>query len=200
MDILFATNNTHKVEEISRLLSSTEFTVRSLGDFPGVPKTIEDQPTLEGNALKKAGECFAATHILTIADDTGLECYYLELKPGVLSARYAGENATYADNNAKLLAALKGVPPRRRNARFRTVIAVVGEGIEKVVEGRLEGHIAEAPRGTNGFGYDPLFVPDGSSKSYAEMTIEEKNKISHRALAMSRGIEMLRGMKQIVHG
>ncbi len=195
MDILLATNNQHKVEEISQLLSSSEFTVKSLGDFPGLPKTIEDQPTLEGNALKKAREAFAATDLLTLADDTGLECYYLELKPGVLSARYAGDHASYADNNSKLLSALKGVPPRRRNARFRTVIAIVEKGIEKVVEGRLEGSIAESPRGTNGFGYDPLFVPEGSWKSYAEMNIEEKNKISHRALAVSRGIEVLRGIK-----
>ena len=195
MDILLATNNQHKVEEISQLLSSSEFTVKSLGDFPGLPKTIEDQPTLEGNALKKAREAFAATDLLTLADDTGLECYYLELKPGVLSARYAGDHASYADNNSKLLSALKGVPPRRRNARFRTVIAIVGKRIEKVVEGRLEGSIAESSRGTNGFGYDPLFVPEGSWKSYAEMNIEEKNKISHRALAVSRGIEVLRGIK-----
>ena len=195
MDILLATNNQHKVGEISQLLSSSEFTVKSLGDFPGLPETIEDQPTLEGNALKKAKEAFAATGLLTLADDTGLECYYLELKPGVLSARYAGERASYADNNSKLLSALKGVTPRRRNARFRTVIAIVGKGIEKVVEGRLEGFIAEFPRGTNGFGYDPLFVPEGSWKSYAEMNIEEKNKISHRALAVSRGIEVLRGIR-----
>ena len=195
MDILLATNNRHKVEEISHLLSAAEFTVKSLDDFPGLPKTVEDQPTLEGNALKKAREAFAATGLLTLADDTGLECYYLELKPGVLSARYAGETATYSDNNSKLLSALKGVPPRRRNARFRTVIAIVGKGIEKVVEGRLEGLIAESPRGTNGFGYDPLFVPEGSWRSYAEMSIEEKNRISHRALAVSGGIEVLRGLK-----
>ena len=188
MDILVATHNRHKVEEISHLLSSPEFAVKCLDDFPGVPKTIEDQPTLEGNALKKAKEAFAATGLLTLADDTGLECYYLELKPGVFSARYAGDRATYADNNAKLLSALKGVPPRRRNARFRTVIAIVGKGMEKFVEGRLEGFIAESPRGANGFGYDPLFVPNGSWKSYAEMTLEEKNKISHRALAMSRAM------------
>jgi len=195
MDILIATNNKHKVEEISSLLASPDFSVKSLQDFPSLPKTVEDESTLEGNALKKAREGFAGSGLLTLADDTGLECYYLELQPGVISARYAGETATYDDNNAKLLKALKGVPPRRRNARFRTVVAIVGKGIEQLVEGRLEGHIAESPRGTNGFGYDPLFVPLGSGKSYAELSLQEKNTISHRALAVKKAIEVLRSLK-----
>jgi XTP/dITP diphosphohydrolase len=195
MDILVATNNRHKVEEISYLLSSSQFSLRSLDDFPNIPKTVEDEPTLEGNALKKARETFEATGVLTLADDTGLECYYLELKPGVLSARYSGANATYEDNNAKLLRALKGVPPRRRNARFRSVIAIVGSNIQKVVEGTMEGAIAEAPHGSNGFGYDPLFIPRGSKKTYAEMTLEEKNNVSHRAAALTKAVEILRGMK-----
>lgn len=195
MEILIATNNRHKVEEISHLLSLLQFSVRSLNDFPHIPKTVEDEPTLEGNALKKAREAFKATGVLTFADDTGLECYYLELKPGVFSARYSGENATYADNNAKLLRALKGVPPRRRNARFRSVIAIVGSNIQKLVEGTMEGAIAEAPHGSNGFGYDPLFIPRGSKKTYAEMTLEEKSKVSHRAAALTKAVEVLRGIK-----
>ncbi|HTY11761.1 MAG TPA: RdgB/HAM1 family non-canonical purine NTP pyrophosphatase [Bacteroidota bacterium] len=195
MDILLATNNRHKVEEITGILAPHGFTVKSLVDFPNVAKTIEDQPTLEGNALKKASEAFAATGVLSFADDTGLECYYLELKPGVISARYAGENATYAENNVKLLNALKGVPPRRRNARFRTVIAIVGKGIQKVVEGKVEGDIAEAPRGSGGFGYDPLFIPAGSRRTYAEMTMEEKNKLSHRAMAVTNAVEVLKELK-----
>jgi XTP/dITP diphosphohydrolase len=195
MEILIATKNRHKVEEISHLLSSPQFSLRSLDDFPNIPKTVEDEPTLEGNALKKAREAFKATGVLTLADDTGLECYYLELKPGVFSARYSGENATYEDNNAKLLQALKGVPPRRRNARFRNVIAIVGSNIEKVVEGTMEGAIAEAPHGSNGFGYDPLFIPRGSKKTYAEMSLEEKNKVSHRAAALTKAVEVLWEMK-----
>ncbi len=195
MDILIATNNRHKVEEITNLVASQGFTVKSLVDFPDIPKTIEDQPTLEGNALKKAQEAFNATGLLSLADDTGLECYYLELKPGVVSARYSGENATYAENNVKLLNSLKGVPPRRRNARFRTVVAIVGKNIQKVVEGRVEGAIAESPRGTGGFGYDPLFIPNGSQKTYAEMTMDEKNKISHRAMAIAKAIEVLNAME-----
>ncbi len=195
MDILIATNNRHKVEEITNLVASQGFTVKSLVDFPDIPKTIEDQPTLERNALKKAQEAFNATGLLSLADDTGLECYYLELKPGVVSARYSGENATYAENNVKLLNALQGVPPRRRNARFRTVVAIVGKNIQKVVEGKIEGDIAESIRGTGGFGYDPLFIPNGSQKTYAEMTMDEKNKISHRAMAIAKAIEVLNAME-----
>ncbi|MEW6061521.1 MAG: RdgB/HAM1 family non-canonical purine NTP pyrophosphatase [Bacteroidota bacterium] len=190
--LLLATNNQHKVEEIRTLLSGLPFDVISLRDVPNVTETDEDQPTLEGNALKKAREAFNATGIVSLADDTGLECYFLELQPGVRSARYAGENATYEENNKKLLWKLKGVPSRHRNARFRTVVAVVGKGIEKIFEGRVEGRILEEPRGVNGFGYDPLFLPNGHSKTYAEMTLEEKNQISHRAVALTRAIEFLK--------
>jgi XTP/dITP diphosphohydrolase len=189
---LIATNNRHKVEEIKHLIASLSFDVLSLRDVHNAPATDEDQPTLEGNALKKAREAFKATGLLSLADDTGLECYYLELAPGVISARYAGENATYADNNRKLLWAMKGVSPRHRNARFRTVIAIVGKNIEKIFEGRVEGRILEQPKGTNGFGYDPLFVPKGYTKSYAELTIEEKNTLSHRAEAINKAVEFLK--------
>jgi XTP/dITP diphosphohydrolase len=190
--LLLATNNKHKVEEIKKLLSGLSFEVLCLRDIPNVMETVEDQPTLEGNALKKAREAFEATGILSLADDTGLECYFLELQPGVFSARYAGENATYEENNKKLLRSLNGVPPRHRNARFRTVVAIVDKKIEKIFEGRVEGRILEQPRGTNGFGYDPLFVPKGYTKSYAEMTLDEKNQISHRAAALARAIEFLK--------
>jgi len=190
--LLLATNNQHKVEEIRRLLAGLPFDVMSLRDISNITETDEDQPTLELNALKKAREAFHATGILSLADDTGLECYFLELQPGVRSARYAGENATYEENNKKLLWQLKGVPPRHRNARFRTVVAIVGKDIEKIFEGRVEGRILEAPRGTNGFGYDPLFLPNGHSKTYAEMTLEEKNQISHRAAALAQAIEFLK--------
>lgn len=189
---MISTNNRHKVEEIKHLIASLSFDVLSLRDVHNAPVTDEDQPTLEGNALKKAREAFNATGLLSLADDTGLECYYLELAPGVISARYAGENATYADNNRKLMWAMKGVSPRHRNARFRTVVAVVGKNIEKVFEGRVEGRIIEQPRGTNGFGYDPLFVPNGYTKSYAEFTIEEKNTLSHRAEAINKAAEFLK--------
>ena len=172
--LLIATNNRHKVEEIKHLIAPLTFDILSLRDVHNAPVTDEDQPTLEGNALKKAREAFHATGMLTLADDTGLECYYLALDPGVFSARYAGEGAT------------------RRGARFRTVVAIVGKNFEKVFEGKVEGKILENPRGSNGFGYDPLFVPDGYSKTYAELSIEEKNKLSHRAEAMKKAVEFLK--------
>ncbi len=190
--LLLATNNKHKVEEISHLLADLQWDILSLREVPNAPVTDEDQPTIEGNALKKAREAFRSTGILSLADDTGLECYFLALNPGVVSARYAGEKASYADNNKKLLRALNGIPPRHRNARFRTVVAVVGKNIEKIFEGKVEGRILEAPRGTNGFGYDPLFVPRGYEASFAEMTIEQKNTLSHRAEALKKAKEFLK--------
>lgn len=189
--ILIATHNKHKVEEITSFLQPLGFFVMSFNDIPDAPITIEDQPSMEGNALKKAREAYAATGILTLADDSGLEVYYLEMQPGVYSARYAGEHVTFDDNNRKLLNALKGVPPRRRHARFRTVVAIVGKGIERTADGIVEGRILESPRGLQGFGYDPLFVPAGHSKTYAELTLAEKNTISHRARALNKAVEIL---------
>jgi XTP/dITP diphosphohydrolase len=190
--ILIATHNKHKKEEIGHLLSQESYDIKDLDDISNAPATIEDQPTLEGNALKKAREAFQATGMLAVADDTGLEVYYLELEPGVYSARYSGEHATYAENNKKLLDALKGVPPRRRNARFRTAVAIVGKGIQRTVEGSVEGTILESPRGADGFGYDPLFMPNGSSKTYAEMNMDEKNRLSHRARAFEQAVLVLK--------
>jgi XTP/dITP diphosphohydrolase len=127
-----------------------------------------------------------------VADDSGLEVDYLLGAPGVLSARYAGEKVTYADNNRLLLAELNGVPPRRRQARFRTVIALVSGEKEWTVEGICRGAIVFAPRGEGGFGYDPLFQPEGSARTYAEMTAEEKNRVSHRARAVEQFRNLLR--------
>lgn len=190
-DLLIATNNKHKVEEIKHFLSTLPFNVRSLSDIPNGPKTIEDEPTLQGNALKKAREAYQASGMLSLADDTGLEVFYLAMKPGVYSARYAGEHATYQDNCDKLQHAMLGVAPRRRKAQFRTVVAIVGKGIEQTVEGKVEGIILEEPRGSQGFGYDPLFVPNGYTRSYAEMSIEEKNQLSHRARALEKAVVIL---------
>ncbi len=189
--LLIATNNKHKVEEIRHFLSSLPYDIHSLIDISNAPKTVEDALTLEGNALKKAREAFLATGMLTLADDTGLEVFYLAMKPGVYSARYAGEKATYADNCNKLRQAMNGVAPRRRKAQFRTVVAIVGKGIERTAEGIVEGVICEEQRGSQGFGYDPLFMPKGYSKTYAEMTIDEKNQLSHRARALEKAVEIL---------
>lgn len=192
--ILLATHNKHKVAEMSRLLTPLGFEAVSLSDIPDAPTTVEDRPTLEENALKKAREAYQSTKLLSLADDTGLEVYYLELQPGVFSARYAGAHATYEENNKKLLRAMNGVPARKRNARFRTVIAIVGSGIERTVDGTVEGSILENIRGTEGFGYDPLFVPNGSVRTYAEMSLDEKNTISHRAKALEKAIEVLNSL------
>lgn len=191
-EILLATHNRYKLEEISSLLSPLGFHTQSLADFPSIQKTNEDQTTLEGNALKKAREAFQTTGLLSLADDTGLEVFYLRLDPGVFSARYAGEHATFEENNKKLLWEMMAVPKWRRGAQFCTVIALVGKDIEQTFEGKVEGTLLEEPRGSQGFGYDPLFVPNGYSKTYAEMTLEEKNKLSHRAQALQKTIAVLK--------
>jgi len=183
MKIVIATRNVHKLAEINALFDTQGCEVGSALDFPDIPDTIEDRPTLEGNAIKKATELMNATGLSTLADDSGLEVEALHNAPGVYSARYAGEPCSYEDNNLKLLRELDGIKNRR--ARFRTVMALVCLGKEPVtVEGVINGVIATAPRGENGFGYDPLFIPDGFSQTFAELSAIEKNKISHRARAL----------------
>jgi XTP/dITP diphosphohydrolase len=159
-----------------------------------VPEVDETELTLEGNALLKARALMGATGHAAIADDTGLFVDALEGRPGVFSARFAGENATYAENVARLLHELDGVGEDRRSARFRTVIAVAyPTGESRCVEGVLEGHIALSPRGEHGFGYDPVFVPaDGGGRTFAEFTPAEKNETSHRARALRTLVEVLR--------
>jgi XTP/dITP diphosphohydrolase len=178
--IVVASKNPDKIREIEAVLASLSppiEVVRGL-DWPDVAET---EATLEGNAVLKAAAVAEATGLAAIADDTGLEVAALGGAPGVHSARYAGPDARYEDNVARLLAEMGGVADRA--ARFRTAIAVVEPGTEPVVvEGIMEGEIALAPRGTNGFGYDPVFLV--GDRTYAEMTDEEKNEISHRALAI----------------
>lgn len=182
--LLLATHNKHKAQEFRTLLADFGIEILSLDQFPEVGDVIEDADTLEGNAEKKATEVFLKTHLPTLADDTGLEVHYLNEEPGVFSSRYAGPNATYADNCKKLLLKLRGVPPRRRAARFRCVLCFLGsQGETKIVEGVCRGNIIESPRGSNGFGYDPIFLPNGSTKTLAEMSAAEKNLLSHRAMA-----------------
>ena len=196
MKIFLATNNRHKIEEISAILrhSVPTLEISTINNYPNFPKVEEDAPTLEGNAFLKARAGLRETGLLTIADDTGLEVFYLNMQPGVFAARYAGPSASYADNNQKLLQAMKGVPPRRRRARFRCAVAIVGKGIEKTAEGFVDGMIRESPRGSGGFGYDPLFVPQGFDRTYAELTPEGKNAISHRARAFAKAADILKGL------
>lgn len=182
--IVLATRNAHKTEELRAMLEGLPLTVRDLREFPDCPDVVEDGETLDDNALKKARAAFRCTGLPVIADDSGLEVYYLLNAPGVFSARYAGEDATYEDNNRKLLHEMTQVPARRRQARFRCVIALVGKEGEHLFEGKVEGHILLSPRGSNGFGYDPVFRPDGFQQSYAELDAGKKNAISHRGRAV----------------
>lgn len=181
--LVLATANRHKVRELESLLAGLYVRLLTLDDFPGITPAEEDQPTLEGNALKKARTVHAATKLPSLADDSGLEVHYLNDAPGVFSSRYAGPNASYPENCKKLLTALRGVPPRRRAARFRCVLAFVAPGTERIVEGILPGAITEEQHGMGGFGYDPIFLPKGYSQTLAEMSDSHKNSISHRGRA-----------------
>lgn len=184
MRVVLATHNHYKVEEIRDILAGLDIELLSLDSFPQITEIEEDGETLEENARKKAATVFGVTHILSLADDTGLEVEALGGRPGVYSARYSGENPTYQRNNEKLLGEMKGVPPERRKAKFRCVISIIGDGVDEIAVGEVPGRIIESPRGTNGFGYDPLFVPDGYETTYAEMNSELKNSLSHRARAL----------------
>ena len=178
--VVIASKNEHKIIEIMDVLKSTGLGVELVQDASW-PDVEETEPTLEGNALLKAREVRAATGFAVIADDTGLEVDALGGAPGVVSARYAGEGATYDDNVTKLLEEMDGVADRA--AQFRTVMVLIDDhGEEIVVEGIMEGEITRARRGTNGFGYDPVF--EVGERTFAEMTTPEKNEISHRAQAL----------------
>jgi XTP/dITP diphosphohydrolase len=194
--LLIATHNADKVTEIKHLLDGMDLEFTTLSAYPLIPQTIEDADSLEGNALKKAEEAFRATGLPAVADDTGLEVFYLNGAPGVYSSRYAGERATYADNRQKLLDCLRGVPPRRRAARFRTMVAFVpSPGKAHIFEGVCPGVIIEKERGSGGFGYDPIFLPDGYDETFAEMELSRKNTLSHRARAFQSFAEFLRSGK-----
>jgi XTP/dITP diphosphohydrolase len=183
MQIVFATNNKHKLEEVSAILGAgwELVTPASLGITEDIPETAE---TLEGNALQKARYVHERTGLDCFADDTGLEVTVLDGAPGVRSARYAGDSHDFDSNNRLLLRNLEGMADR--SARFRTVIALILGGEEHLFEGRVEGRIIDEYRGTEGFGYDPIFVPEGGEATFAEMPLEEKNAISHRARAVEK--------------
>ena len=193
VELVLATGNLNKQKEIMAVLSDLPITVRNQSEFGPVPEIIEDGETCEANAVKKATIIAKHTGRLTLADDTGLEVEALEGAPGVYAARYAGENATYNDNCQKLLKELQGVPLDNRNARFVTVIAIAGpSGPVEVVEGELEGKISETPSGTGGFGYDPVFIVPELGKTLAQITLEEKNQISHRGRALAKVKDLLK--------
>ena len=185
MKLVLATRNAHKLEEIRDIFDFKSLDVLSAFDFPEIPDVVEDGDTLEANAVKKAVEIAKATGCWALADDSGLEVAALGGAPGIYSARYAGEQCSYSDNNEKLLCELAGKPDR--SAQFRTVIALSDpEGNVQTVEGACPGRIIEELRGSNGFGYDPLFVPEGYTETFAELDSEVKNRISHRARALQK--------------
>ena len=188
--LIFATNNKHKVEEVRAALSGTVniITLAEAGLSGEIPETAD---TLQGNSLQKAQWVWERTHCDCFADDTGLEVDALGGAPGVYSARYAGEHCTFDDNINKLLAALDGQNNRR--ADFRTVICLIEDGEPKYFEGRVDGQIlTERHSNGEGFGYDPIFMPDRFALSFAEMPLDVKNTISHRGLAVQKLVEYLK--------
>jgi XTP/dITP diphosphohydrolase len=190
--LIIATRNIHKARELKTLLSDLDVDVLTLNDISDEIVLREDGDTFEANAIQKARIVHARTKLISLADDSGLEVFYLHGRPGVFSARYAGAEATDEMNNRKLLEEMRGVAPRRRRAQFRSVLALIGDGMEEVTEGICPGALGEAPRGTNGFGYDPIFIPDGFDKTYAELTAEEKNLISHRARSFAKMTKVIK--------
>lgn len=185
MQLVLATNNQDKIKEMKQLLDDLPITILTADDFLEFPDIEETGTTLEANSLLKAKAIFDFTGLPALADDTGLEVDALGGAPGVYSSRYAGEDVTYSDNNKKLLTDLDGIPYEKRTARFRCVMTICwDESNTETVDGIAEGFIAESLAGSEGFGYDPLFFYPPSEKLFSEMTVEEKNIISHRGLAL----------------
>lgn len=191
--IIAASRNKHKITEIEAITKKFGMEIISR-DEAGIPKfeIEEDAETFEGNSYKKARAIMEASGKITIADDSGLEVEYLGGAPGVYSARFAGEDGNDEKNNEKLLSLLEGVAYKERKAQFVSVITLIyPDGETLVARGECKGHIIDAAVGENGFGYDPLFVPDGFQRTFAQLTAEEKNKISHRAKALEKLEQLL---------
>lgn len=188
MKLVFATNNKHKLKEITEIVGDQYriVSLNELGCYEDIPET---ENTLEGNALLKARFIQSRYHCNCFADDTGLEIEALHGEPGVYSARYAGDHCSFEDNIVKVLQKLEG--KTNRNALFRTVIALIIDGQEFLFDGAIKGTIIEAKKGISGFGYDPIFIPEGFTETFAEMGDDLKNKISHRALATQKLTQFL---------
>lgn len=184
MKIVLATRNQHKYEEMKDILKDLDLELLCALDFPDLPDVDEDQDTIEGNSIKKAKEVAQNTQLPALADDTGFFIEALNDEPGVFAARYAGEGCTYADNVNKVLALM--VDEENRKARFETVVTLAFPNQDEVItaKGIIQGHIIDNPRGQSGFGYDPIFIPQNYSQTFAELSDQEKNKISHRARAI----------------
>lgn len=188
MKLVFATNNPKKIEEVSKKISA--FDILTLEDYKITEEIPETQPTIEGNASQKAQYIYKNYNLNCFADDTGLEVEALNGEPGVLSARYAGEEKSAEKNMALVLTKLKEITNRK--AQFKTVISLVIEGKETLFTGIVKGTIIEEKQGNQGFGYDPIFIPDGYNKTFAQMSLDEKNTISHRAIAIQKLIAHLK--------
>jgi XTP/dITP diphosphohydrolase len=193
MELVFASNNPHKIKEINSIIG-TDFQLKGLNDFNIIEDIPENEPTLEGNALSKARFVHRITGKNVFADDTGLETEALGGLPGVHSARFAGETKD-SSANIKKLQSLLGNSPNRK-ARFRTVIALIFENREYLFEGIVNGYLISEERGNRGFGYDPVFVPEGKNMTFAEMDLTEKNTISHRARAFEKLRIFLEGVSR----
>jgi XTP/dITP diphosphohydrolase len=192
MQLVLATKNRDKIREIKEVLEGLPVTILTRDDFRDFPEIEEKGETLEENAVLKAVGISDFAGQAALADDSGLEVEALKGAPGVYSSRYAGPGCTYDDNNRKLLGELAGIPKERRRARFRTVMALaLSPGHVEVVEGAVEGFIAEERSGIGGFGYDPVFYYPPAGKTFAEMSLEEKNGVSHRGRALRRVREIL---------
>ena len=192
MKVVIATHNRDKMKEIQGAISDLGWEVISLYDFPKIGEIEENGKTLEENALIKAREVFEKTGLPTISDDTGLEVDALDGAPGVYTARYAGENCSYSDNVNKMLKDMNKVPMPNRGAKFKTVMVFKDENKELIVEGIVKGKISRESRGDDGFGYDPIFYVTEYDKTFAEMTMSEKNKISHRGNAINHLINSIK--------
>ena len=188
INLIFATSNQNKVLEIQKILPK-KFNIKSLKDLNYFEDVPENETTIEGNAVFKAKYIYKKFNINVFADDTGLEVEALNGEPGVHSARYAGTTRNSEKNIKKLLKNLKNI--KNRNARFKTVIALIIDNKLHIFSGIIEGYILDSPKGNNGFGYDPIFCPNGFDKSFAELTLKEKNLISHRSLAMKKLIDFI---------
>jgi len=189
---VLATGNWNKVAELKIILRDLQLQIATIDDYPGLVMPEEDRPDFVGNAAKKAEVVSGFTGEIALADDSGLEVEALGGRPGVHSARYAGEAGDYEANNQKLLSELEGLPRERRGARFACAIAIAVPGDKTyVVEEYCPGRIAESLRGEGGFGYDPLFIYEPAGVSFAEMSAEAKNKVSHRGRALRSASELL---------
>jgi XTP/dITP diphosphohydrolase len=193
---MIATRNKGKIREIREALHGLGLRIYALSDFPNVPEIEEDGKNFAENALKKARFYSKYFGMLTISDDSGLEVYNLKGLPGVYSARYAGEGASSRVNNQKLLSELQGVPISKRGARFKCILAMVSpDGKEAIAEGSCKGSIGFREKGRKGFGYDPLFILPAYGKTMAELSLGEKNKISHRGKALRKLRKIIKTLK-----